>query len=258
VVCADGQFGLEVAADLRDAGLDVTIADPRDGDPDVEGAVGLVAGTELDTTNLALAEHARHNNSGLFLAVRQKTYTNAALLEAMDIDSIFVPTQLVARESLARVVTPVYWSFVDHVLGQDEEWSKDLLRRIVRLCGPRTPEGQLVTLDQHQAPSVLRWLRSHELTLGDFIRHPDDRDQPLPLVPLLLIRDGETTFTPSSDHLLAAHDQILFLGRRRGFGGLRDALFHDAGLEYVATGRHVPSTWLWRMLARRRTPPATD
>ena len=39
LVCADGPFGEEIAADLHGAGLDVTLVDPADGNPDVSDVV---------------------------------------------------------------------------------------------------------------------------------------------------------------------------------------------------------------------------
>ncbi|HET9021797.1 MAG TPA: potassium transporter, partial [Ornithinibacter sp.] len=70
------------------------MADPRDGDPDVSAAAALVAGTDRDATNRALAERARLSNPQLFLSVRQQTHSNAALVEALDIDSVHVSTEL--------------------------------------------------------------------------------------------------------------------------------------------------------------------
>lgn len=106
LVCADGPFGEEIAADLRGAGLDVTLVDPADGNPDVSDVVGLVAGAEADTTNLALAAHTRDYNPTVHLVVRQHHHSNAPLVDAFEPDSVFSPNDLVVRESLAWVVTP--------------------------------------------------------------------------------------------------------------------------------------------------------
>lgn len=251
VVCADGQFGVEVAHDLRTAGLEVTMADPREGNPDVSTAVGLVVGTERDATNLALAEQARLSRPDLFLSVRQQTHTNAALVEALDIDSVHVSTELVARETLARVVTPLYWSFLEHVVDQDDEWSGSLLERLVQRCGERAPERELLRLDEADAPAVVRWLADHDLSLGELLRHPDDRTRPLPAVAVVLVREGATTFTPAADEPLRVGDEVLLVQRGGARAALSRTLFHDDAVEYVATGREVPSTWLWRRLSRR-------
>ncbi len=251
VVCADGQFGLEVADDLRTAGLEVAVAEPSDGDPDVTGAVGLVAGTEEDITNLALAEHARTSNPEVFLSVRQKSNAHAALVEALGIESVFVATELVARESVARVLSPVFWHFIDHVLSQDDEWSQAMLDRIIERCGRFRPEPSLVRLTATEAPSVVRWLRQHELRLGDLLRHPDHREELLRAVPVVLLRGEQTIVTPSLEEPLGVGDGILLLGRGSAHAALTDTLFYDSAVEYVATGRQVPTTWLWRRLGQR-------
>ena len=227
------------------------MADPRDGDPDVSAAAGLVAGTDRDATNLALAERARLSNPQLFLSVRQQTHSNAALVEALDIDSVHVSTELVARETLARVVTPVYWRFIEHAIHQDDAWSSALLERLVERCGDLTPDRELVRLDAEQAPAVVRWLRAREPTLGNLLSHPDDRTRSLPALALLLVRDDDMVFTPSPDDVLHPGDQLLLVERSEARAALSRTLFYDAAVEDVATGREVPSTWLWRRLSRR-------
>ncbi len=259
VVCADGRFGAELVSDLRQAGLDVTVADPAAGDPDVRDAVGFVAGTERDTDNLSLAVHARLANPRTFLVVRQQAHSNVPLVTALDVDSVFMPTDLVAREILARVVTPRLWSFIDFALSQDEPWAEDLIDRLTRTCGARNPEIHQVDLTKQGAPGVTRWLRlGHALTLRDLLRHPDDHDVALPVVPLALVRDGRSTFAPDLDTPLLHADVLLLAAQGAAHDQLSEALYYDTVTEYVATGRPIPATWLWRRLTgqRRATPPA--
>ena len=107
-------------------------------------------------------------------------------------------------------------------------------------------------LTKQETPSVVRWLRRHELTLGDLLRHPDDRSRPLPMFPLLLQRDGHPLFAPSLEEPLQPDDAVILLGGRGAFAALTDACYYDAAVEYVATGHQVPSTWIWRLIAQRR------
>ena len=51
--------------------------------------------------------------------------------------------------------------------------------------------------------------------LGDFLRSPDDREERLPAVVLLVVRDGETHLAPSDDFPLAADDELLLVGGGR-------------------------------------------
>lgn len=259
IVCADGQFGDEIAADLQRAGLDVTLADPTLGDPDVTGAAGFVAGTERDTTNLSLAVHARLTKPDIYLVVRQKAHTNGPLLQALHLDSVFMPTDLVARETLARVVTPLFWNFIDHVLEQDDPWAQTLVDRLVEAGGTKTPQVRRVDLSASGAPAVHRWLSSgRAFTLENLLHYDDDHAAVIPLVPLVVSRNGTTSFLPPMDFALEPDDRILLAGRSQAHSEVTATLYYDSTVEYVATGRQIPSTWAWRALTRRRWRRAGD
>ena len=122
MLCGYGRFGRRWHADLRAEGLEVTIIEPvaRAGqDPDIivgdgsepavmakvdlASAVGFVAGTDNDTTNLSLVAAARRINPDLFVAARQNLQASAPLFAAMHIDSLLVPTEVVAHEVYAQI-----------------------------------------------------------------------------------------------------------------------------------------------------------
>lgn len=252
VVCADGTFGFEVTRDLEIAGLDVVLVDPADGRPDVTDAVGFIAGAESDIVNMAMAAHARIENDELFIAVRQNSTVNEAPLRAFDADSVFVPTELLAREAVARITSPNYWSFIDHVLHEDDDWDAHVMDEIVAVVGDETPVSNRLDIDQTRAPAAVRWMRSHDLTIGDLLRDPDDRDVRLAAFPALLVRDGRRIFTPGLDQTLQEGDSVLLLGREQDLMVARTTLFHDSAVEYVATGREVATAWVVRQLQEWR------
>lgn len=120
VVFGYGRFGREITEDLRDEGFAVTVVEPApplaDGSPergddaddalsgaDIGSAVGLVTATSNDTTNLSIVAAARLINPAIFLVARQNVPANSALYEAMRVDSLLVPPDMVAREALARL-----------------------------------------------------------------------------------------------------------------------------------------------------------
>ncbi len=253
VVCAEGAFEDELTADLRRAGQIVEHVDASS-HPDVAGAAGFVAGTDADTLNIALAEHARRLAPDIFVAVRQDRSTNRPLLRAMGIDSVFTPTDLVATETIARVVTPVFWTFVEHAFEQDQQWAETLLDRITGLCGRYSPHRQIVSLSAREAPAAHRWAGRHGLVLRDLLRDPHDRDTPLAVVPLLLHRGEEVRFVPDLDTPLDIGDRLLLVGRSSGLAGLGQNLDYDDAIEYVTTGRRRPRTWVWRALTGGRSP----
>ena len=253
VVVSDSDFGTEVARDLEGAGLDVTLVDPAPGVPDLTGVVGLVAGAEADTTNLSIAASARSNNPHIYLSVRQKSVHTSPLVRSLAPDSVFVATDIVASEALARVEAPRFWSFIEHVMDQDDDWSTRVLHELVDRVGTRTPAASAVLLDAHMAPAVTRWLNlEHPLTLGALLSDPDDRDTPLAAFATELVRDGTTTYAPDPATLLRPGDEVALLVGESALTLLHGTLSSDAAVEYLATGRDVPSTWVGRALARPR------
>lgn len=257
VVAADGRFGREVLADLHNAGLDAELVKPRIGRVEVSGAIGFVAGSEDDSLNLSMAAHARLTNPGIFVSVRQHSQEKEPLLEAFGPESVFIPAQLTTQEALARVITPAFWEFVEHARTQDDAWAQALLDRLVERCGETSPDQHRTVLDAEHAPAAVRWLRTHPLMVGDLFRHPDDHRQAIAALPVMLIRGAERVMLPPDDHPLQVGDVLVSMGHQWAFDAMSFTLFHDHVVEHVVTGRDVPSTWIWRMLARPRpTAPA--
>lgn len=253
LVLGEGKFSVEVARDLREAGLSVTTADPADGYPDITGMAGMVAGGERDVDNLAFAAHARLENPDIFLAVRQRSGLQAATMQAFAADSLFVPSELVAREVLAHIVSPDYWAFIDHVHHADDDWSDEVLDRFVHRVGGGTPYSEEFVLDAETAPAVIRWLAAgNRLTIAQLIADPDDHESMLTVLVASLIRDEETTFLPAEDTEVRAGDVLVFAGTQEGLDDLDRTLFHDHAVRYCATGEVPPETWLFRWLYDRR------
>lgn len=253
VVCAEGEFDDAIVADLAEAGVTVELVDPAGGDPDVSGSVAFVAGTGNDTVNIAMAEHARNANPDVYLVLRQQTNAKKSLLETLQIDSVYIATEVVAREVLARILTPVFWSFIEHVRTADEQWAIEVRDHLVQRCGQHTPERDVITLSSEHAPAIAGWLRRGQtLTLGTLMRQPDDRESTLPLAALVLVRDGEAQFMPAEDTPLALDDQVLLVGKPAGLALVREIFHYPATVEYLATGRDVPLTWVWAKLTARR------
>jgi len=85
------------------------------------------------------------------------------------------------------------------------------------------------------------------------MRQPDDRESTLPVAALVLVGAGEQRFMPAEDTPLDLDDQVLLVGKPSGLSQVRQICHYPANVEYLATGRDVPLTWVWtRLTARRR------
>jgi voltage-gated potassium channel len=276
VMCGYGRFGRELTADLWAANLEVTIIEPAErgapepgvivgdaSEPDVlaradlSSAVGLVAGTDNDTTNLSMLATARRLNPQLFLAARQNQATSAALFEAMRVDALLVPTEVVAHEVYAQISTPMLWRFIQEMPARGDQWAADLVQRLRHNCGRELPALWKVKLDREQAPALSGWLAEGTVVLGDLLRSPEDRERRLRVVPLLLLRDGEAVLTPDGKTVLAPDDELLFAGHGSERRELESTLVVDSTGAYVLFDQHIPSSWVWRKLSRKSPTPNT-
>jgi hypothetical protein len=251
-VCAEGEFRDQVAEDLHRAGFDVRFAEPDGTPPDVTGAVGCVVATSTDTANLAIAAHLRRAHPDVLLCLRQVHTTSRALIRSFAPDMVFFPADVVARECLTRVITPHAWDLVEHVMQQDDEWAGRVLDVLETRCGHYSPVPSMLSLDPREAPAVVDWLGRGELTVSDLTRDPEDRERHLPVVVAVLVRDGESVPFPDATTPLRPGDELMLYCGPSGRALLREVLYHDAAVEYAATGRRVPATWIWRRLARSR------
>jgi len=277
VICGSGRFVRELARDLDADGLEVVVAKPAavsgtldrddpastgDGaDPaqvDLRQATGFVAGTDSDTTNLSLVATASHANPDLFVAARQNRPASAPLFATMAIDALLVPPEVVAHEVYAQLSTPLLRRFLREMPARGDEWAAGVVDRLTALCGRDLQAVWKVRLTAREAPAVQAWLTSGRARLGDLMRDPADRDEPLPAVPLLVLRGEDCSLAPDGDFLLAAGDEILLAGRPTARRSLETTLQLETVTEYVHSGRRVPSSWIWRRLSRYEAAPTTN
>jgi voltage-gated potassium channel len=271
VVCGYGRFGREVTHDLRAEGFDVTIIDPDDSadDPDaivgrgfephvlaeagVERAAGFVAGTDNDTTNLSLVAAAHRANSTMFVAARQNKPASAPLFAAVDLDALLVPAEVVAHEVYAQLSTPLLWRFVQEMPGRGNDWADSVIGRLTNLCGKHLQSLWKVRLSAAEAPALRGIFAQEQLRLGDLLRSPDDREDHLHAVVLIVARGDDVHLAPPDDFTLEPDDELLLVGEPAARRLLDSTLLIDATRELVLHGRHVPSSWIWRRITRRYT-----
>ena len=267
VMCGYGRFGKELTADLRAEGLKVVVIEPAavaGQDPEIlvedasepgvlnrvrlDEAVGFVAGTDNDTTNLSLVAAARRINPELFIAARQNNPTNAPLFDSVSIEALLVPTEVIAHEVYAQLATPLLWRFLQDMPAMGDEWASDLIDRLIGYCGGFLESLWKVRLNATEAPALTHWLNSGDAQLGPLLHSPDDRDRRLDIIPLLVRRGSDYQLTPGEDYQLQQDDELLLAGLSVDRRALELTLADDSAREYVLFDRHIPSSWIWRKI----------
>jgi Trk K+ transport system NAD-binding subunit len=271
IVCGYGRFGRHVTADLRAEGMDVTVVEP--GVPAVEeaaiivgdgteaavlakaepqSAVGFVAATADDTANLSMIAAARRANKALFLIARQNEPSNHGLFRSIDMDFALVPSEVVAREILAHLTTPLLYRFLESLSAQDDAWCTELVKRLVHTCGKHLPQLWRVRLDKAHAPALAAWFaEGRSLSVGALLGGRANRDARLKVVVLMRVRDGATMLAPGDFVDLAPDDDLLLAGQggaRRAFTAILAA---EGPRDRALLGVDRPAGWVGRHLARR-------
>ncbi len=268
VLCGYGRFGKRLVEDFRAAGLEVTIIETTDSDErgvirgdaadlevlakaKLDSAIGVVAGTDNDTTNLSILANSRQLNPNLFLAARQNKPSSTALFRAMNVDSLLVPTEVVAHQVYAQISTPLLWRFLKEAPARGDAWAAEVVERLRGHCGMALPALWAMTLDVAHSPAVVGALASEDVCIGDLLRDPVDRDHRLDAVPLLLGRGDDAILCPGNDVHLATGDALLFAGTPHARRELQLTMVNDSTAAYVLFDRHVPDGLVWRKLSRR-------
>jgi len=277
IVCGYGQFGREVVDSLRREVMPICIVDAAPA-PDagwttaeyvcgpvtdrgtllsagIADAVGIVAGTGDDVTNLAIAITARTINPRLYVILRQRLRASQPLTDAYDADIVMVASEIVAHECIAVLRTPLLARYLAVVRSRDDAWADAVVARLEGCLGTVTPELWTVRLTDKEAPAIATWLRTEaaKIRLSELSRDPSDRDATLDCVPLLVARDqADPLAMPDPAFELACDDAVLFAGTLAARNAQAQTLVNINVRDYVLSGREVPGGHVWEWLANRR------
>ncbi len=276
VLCGYGRFGKVMVSALEQEGIPVTIIDhaPPAGESQrrwvrgdgssaptlleagIQEAVGIVASTNDDVNNLSIVVTARELNPRLFVVLRQNLQAHQALFDAFESDFTVVPSQIIARECLAILTTPLLEPFLWQIKQRGESWASTLLDQLTGGFGWEAPTVWSVRIDAVEAPALMDWLSLNHTPapLGDLLRNPHDRAEELECRALYLARTNDSTVMLPHRHTpVQTGDQLLLVGRSAARRDLALTLSNENTLDYVLQGREIPGGWVWEQLARRHT-----
>lgn len=270
VLCGYGRFGSTLAAGLDAAGQTWCAIDPRAQEDDarvlrssnteqglrdagIERAVALVAGTDEDSTNLALVRLARRLNPELLIVVRQNRSTSRSLFDAARVRLKYVQSDVMTHELLQVLTSPLLNRFLLQVRMQGAALACRAREALEPMFGRRVPH--LWTFDCDPAQPGLGHALSATtppLTIGELLRDPRDPRVELRALPLLLAgRDGDVVL-PEPQTRLRPYDRILFAGAAGVQSVQRGFVLDPSPIEFVRTGVEPPRSWIFRRLLARR------
>ncbi|PCI55717.1 MAG: potassium transporter TrkA [Methylophilaceae bacterium] len=270
LVCGYGRFGKAVVKNLEREHLTTTIIEAM---PDltecatcivgsgteaqtlieagIHDACGIVAGTDNDINNLSIVMTAKELNPNLFLIVRKNKRNNGSLFKKFSADITMQPTDIIAHECLAYMLTPLLAEFLTLVRNQDNQWANNLISKLVDAVGETVPETWTVTIDVKGAIAVNEYIEGGMIVkLENLMQDPANREKELELVPLLLVRNGDSVLVPDRETVIVSGDQILFCGTYDAKNALPSSLNNSKSFNYIMSGLEVPDSSVWRFFKK--------
>ncbi|MEA3640471.1 MAG: NAD(P)-binding protein [Lamprobacter sp.] len=270
IICGYGRFGKALTSQLAAQGVElivVEMAPERTGLPpgllikgrgteavtleqaDIHRAVGIVAGTDNDANNLSIIMTAKELNPNLFTVVRENQLMNEELFKAVKADILMHPSLIVAQRIRTLLSAPLLSEFVSQAEKERDSWCCELVSRIVALVEVRPPILWELRFGETLG-QVVKALNSQgqEPTLGDLLRDPRSRDEPLQAIILLHKRGGHHAALPDLGQRLEIGDQLLLCGRPGARDWMQWTLNNPDVLSYVVTGVSQPRGSVWRWL----------
>lgn len=271
VVCGYGRFGKSVVKSLQREEFTITIieANPEltgcekciigNGtesktleEADIKNALGIVAGTDNDVNNLSIVITAREMNPELFVVIRKNKRYNDILFDHYKANITMQPSNIIAHECLAHMISPLLAGFLSLVRIQTNVWANQLISRLVNTIGEQVPETWTIMIDDSHAPAVITLLsQGVTVTLDNLARDPSNRDAKLEFVPLMLLRDGIPLLLPACDFHIKNQDQILFCGRMNARKTLSFVLGNYKALSFIISGEVIADGLVWRWLNKK-------
>ena len=221
----------------------------------IDEAVGIVAGTDRDAMNLALVTRARKINPRLSILIRQNHTTDRSLIAAAHADLTFVKSEVIVRECLQLLLSPLLNRFLLMVRQHGKVMAEGIATRLLIELDERVPSIWVfdcsaayaglrdVLLSPGEAPLRLSELSCDPLTPPEHLR----------AVPLLLCRASESSLLPEGDTILQDGDKILFAGARGSQERQQFFLRDPSPIGFIRTGIETPRSWLFRKWLNRKS-----
>lgn len=266
IVCGYGRFGKSVVTNLNNENISTTIveASPTETgcesciigsgteaktliDANVKNAVGIIAGTDNDINNLSIIMTAYELNPNLFTVIRRNKRHNSKLFSELKANITMQPTDIIAHECLAHMISPLLAQFLALVRTQNNEWANQLISQLVSVVGENVPETWAITINAESTPAIMSFIEEGvQISLKHLTRNPQNRDEALEIVPLMISQNNQNHLCPSYRTLLQPGDTVLLCSTPAGRRALSHTLNNIKTMSYIIDGIDLPNSIVWR------------
>lgn len=173
----------------------------------IQECVGIIAGTNNDTTNLSILATARKLNPSVMTIARENEMEDFSIFENSRIDTVFIPSKVLIAKTIHAIINPAIDQFTKQIPHIGEARIKLLTKTLLDI--DLNPLLFSLKIDAHQAPMLLS---AEALPLSLLKTSLKNKHQINNLVPLLLIRNHESITLPPWETLCLKNDLFLFAG----------------------------------------------
>ena len=174
----------------------------------VDTCVGIIAGTNDDTTNLSILATARKLNPHIITIARENELEDFSIFENSKIDTVFIPAKVLITKTVHAIINPALDLFIKHISLLGEERVVTLTKELLEL--DLHPLLFTCKLDKASAPMILE--HKEPIGLGLLKTSLKNRALDNNLLPLMLVRNKEVILLPSWETFLQENDLFLFAG----------------------------------------------
>lgn len=275
IICGFGRFGRTLYEHLNDEGVSVSVIEADRSIRDlpsgtvigrsteaqalqragIEGAVGIIAGTDNDANNLSIIMTAQEISSGLFRIARQNQDNNAHLFKSAKLEMLMQRGTVLSNTIFAFIRTPMLGDFLRIVSRFKVEKANELVSKIIGVVRDDVPELWEICINDVESPALFDMVQKQDILVGNILYgdviYRSKLDKPLAL-PLFLKRGKGNVLLPEVNRVIHVDDRFLMCGTSRARRQMLRIVSNINLLESVLSREEVPASWLFKKLRARK------
>lgn len=217
----------------------------------LDHAVGIVASTNNDASNLNILLSANTLKPDIFSIVRQNYHENQPVFDATKASLVMQSSMISARRVLLLLISELTDIMLEQLATQPL-LTEQVIKRLQAILGHNKPYLWSLNVDQKQSPVLLELLREGtSVALADLVKKPNDAHATLECLPLVLKRATQITVLPDLQTHVLKGDELLFCGTFASDIALSANLGNYYTLQYMARQVDVPRGYVFGWLAKR-------